>query len=110
MRDLWKQATRIARRESKVIPIAPRPTLNWFAKQMEIKLRENDHLCGWKDCTIEWLLSRLGEEVAELEDAMGCCSRCGVKRIAFDAQEVIQEAADVANFAMMIADVSRRRE
>ena len=72
---------------------APRKTVQWFARQMEAKLRENDHKGGWDDCELGWLLRRLGQEVGELRRALK------------KEKHVVREAADVANFAMMIADV-----
>ena len=55
---------------------------------------------GWKHESIAYLLNRLGEEVAELCDA-----------IEFNQprEVVIKECADVANFPMMIADVYRQK-
>jgi hypothetical protein len=69
-----------------------RPVVQWFAEQMELQLRANDHKGGWAGDSTESLLDRLDEEVAELRE-------CSSKR-------EIEEAADVANFAMMIADQS----
>jgi len=60
---------------------------------MEKKLRENDYKKHWSNCDHQYLLNRLKEEVTELEKPMW---------------DVIEEAADVANFAMMIADNERR--
>ncbi len=66
----------------------------WFAQQMEQKLRENDHKGGWHHNKAPELVSRLLEEVAELRTAL---TQPG-------SAETVAEAADVANFAMMIAD------
>ncbi len=71
-----------------------------FASLMEKKLRENDHKGGWQGEDKEYLLRRLTEEMGELERAATAFvtpSR-GWRDI------VGSEAADVANFAMMIAD------
>jgi hypothetical protein len=57
---------------------------------MEMRLRANDHKGGWYDCTLQYLKKRLHEEVMELRS-----SRRDTR---------VEEAADVANFAMMIAD------
>ncbi|MBH0331464.1 hypothetical protein ABH14_16950 [Brevibacillus brevis] len=78
----------------------------WFAEQMEAKLKENDHKEGWNGCGIFWLKNRLIEEVNELSDAMdaGHNSESGL-----DVENIIREAADVANFAMMIADKAKKR-
>jgi hypothetical protein len=81
-----------------------REPIRWFATKMESELRANDHKGGWSDCNIWWLLSRLREEVDELEVAMHMAT---AGDIGWD--EVIAESADVANFAMMIADRVRVR-
>ncbi len=72
-----------------------RPCVDWFAQQMERVLRQNDHKGGWDEMFFNDLIDRLHEEVSELEN-------CGCK-----PRRVIKEAADVANFAMMIADQHR---
>lgn len=74
----------------------PREPLAWFARVMEKCLRENDHKPGWQSDTLEELLERLEEEVDELKSGR------------LSNEDVIREAADVANFAMMIADNARR--
>ena len=61
---------------------------------MEAKLRENDHKGGWQGDTATSLLKRLREETDEVEQAL----------MAWEPELVLREAADVANFAMMIAD------
>lgn len=69
-----------------------------FAKRMESKLAKNRHKGnrdGWLKDSEYSLLNRLREEVAELNDAMD-------RQESF--VEVADEAADVANFAMMIGD------
>jgi len=83
-------------------PAADSPT--WphvlrFAKVMEHKLALNRHKGdreGWSSSDVFSLLDRLDEEVEELNDSIGINS--------IPAAKVIVEAADVANFAMMIAD------
>jgi NTP pyrophosphatase (non-canonical NTP hydrolase) len=70
-----------------------RPPLAWFANEMERQLEENDYKRGWKNCTQRFLLKRLNQEVREL-----------MKAIKQGKPYVVEEAADVANFAMMIAD------
>lgn len=67
-----------------------------FAIAMEEKLLLHDDRGGWRNEEIEWLLRRAREELVELEGAI----KQG--RPAFD---VLDEAADVGNFAMMVADV-----
>jgi NTP pyrophosphatase (non-canonical NTP hydrolase) len=61
---------------------------------MEQKLRANDHKGGWDDDTLGALFARLLEEVEEL--------RAGIDLRSGSC--IIDEAADVANFCMMLAD------
>jgi hypothetical protein len=76
--------------------LKPRSEVRWFAKEMESTLKKNDHKGGWQKETMEYLFNRLKEEVDELEPAL------------YDKyRKCIREAADVANFAMMIADNNR---
>lgn len=76
-----------------------RPQLRDFANRMEHKLRQNDHKGGWQDCASDWLLRRLEEELQELRIALATGTLLDVE----------EEAADVANFAMMLADQMKRR-
>ena len=78
--------------------ITLRPEVAWFAEQMELVLRANDHKPGWQNDAPVDLLKRLYEEVEELRDGMF---------IPVNANTIVKEAADVANFAMMIADQRR---
>ncbi|MCK9361709.1 hypothetical protein M0Q28_05835 [Patescibacteria group bacterium] len=70
-----------------------------FAVVMQQKIDANSHKSGWEYCTIKWLLNRLVQEKGELKRAIE-------KKLHPD--EIDREAADVANFAMMIADNYRR--
>lgn len=72
-----------------------------FAELMELALRDNDHKPGWRDDTARDLLRRASEELEELRDAIG---RRGVAPST--PSQIAREAADVANFCMMIADVT----
>jgi len=76
-----------------------RSEVAWFAEKMEEKLLENDRKSHWKGCSDKWLLNRLRQETGELKRAIGS---------KLDSEQVAREAADVANFAMMIADNARR--
>ncbi len=69
-----------------------RPVIMSFAQRMEMKLRKNDYKGGWHNELTTHLQRRLLEEVIELFNAVG-------------REDKYNEAADVANFAMMIADV-----
>ena len=68
-----------------------------FARAMESALRENDWKGHWRYCTGTYLFNRLRGEVNELSRAT-------------TPEDRLEEAADVANFAMMIADNAKRRK
>ena len=71
-----------------------------FAAAMEHTLQRHDNKDGWYDCTPEWLLMRLKQEVEELTFV--------IRDRKFHSHQIVeakQEAIDVANFAMMIWDV-----
>jgi NTP pyrophosphatase (non-canonical NTP hydrolase) len=80
----------------------PRGVVLRFAVEMEKKLAENDHKGGWDDCEPEWLLKRLREETRELAKLVRAEPNDRVASLE-TATQVAREAADVANFAMMIA-------
>lgn len=85
-----------------------RGCVRWFADVMEKKLRENDDKGGWDGCGPQFLLGRLMDERDELLIAIeGLGSAPDEERVAY-IEKAISEAADVANFAMMIADVLRQ--
>lgn len=67
----------------------------WFTRIMEKVLRDNDFKGGWENCSNSYLIAKLNGEVDELKAAIW-------KDL--DTRTIIQEAADVANVAMMIAD------
>lgn len=75
-----------------------RPEVRAFAEVMEAQLRRNDHKPGWKHDEPDALLKRLREETEELQEV---CD----EQTSDSGPEILREAADVANFAMMIADV-----
>jgi len=85
----------------------PRQELRWFARRMEDELRANDHKGGWHSCGDGYLLRRIADERAELGRALRKLARKvarGGTVTQKEIQSVVAEAADVANFAMMIAD------
>lgn len=73
----------------------------WFFQAMADKLSANSHKRGWDECSVGYLRTRLAQEVCELRRA--------IDRRA-PAEAITKECADVANFAMMIADVYREDE
>ena len=83
-----------------------------FAQNMQEKLDKNKHKeCDemnpdskgrkWEHCDFYWLLYRLREETLELELALRNELDC-------DWEKVMDEAADVGNYAMMIHDNANR--
>lgn len=74
-----------------------RPEIAQFAIDMELKLMRNNAKGGWHGMDVGQLLRLLAKELDELADAI----------VHGSGQDVIDEAADVANYAMMIADLYR---
>ena len=71
-----------------------------FAILMQTKLdasvaKDDRSRAFWRQSNLWWLVSRLLDETAELVEALSRDAK----------QEALLETADVANFAMMIADV-----
>ena len=77
-------------------PRLPRPALVTFAEEMERKMALNDDKPSFRLESTNALLQKLRMEVRELEDA--------IKMVEPPAR-VLEEAADVANFAYMIAEL-----
>ena len=70
----------------------------WFAEQMELKLRQNDHKTDWRQEKTSRLYCLMQDEEFELRNEL-------LKELASsDETRIIKECADIANFAMMIAD------
>ena len=74
--------------------VYPRASVQWFAEEMERKLQRNDHKSGWRGEALQYLSMRLTQERKEFADALA----------SKDKERIISECADIANFAMMIAD------
>lgn len=72
-----------------------------FAELMELRLKENDEKGGWSENDIWHLYERLCEEKDELFEAILKIERSCLHSGIIDVRV---EAADTANFAMMIAD------
>lgn len=86
-----------------------RDEVKWFADRMEQKLRRNDGKGGWKTCNPKYLQKRIEEEFREMTDCMSAVGTAiffhGKVSDAF-IEEFIGECADIANFAMMLADLA----
>jgi len=95
----------------KVVDVDIRPAVAQFATLMEAKLRQRDDRPGWKGQSVDWLLGRLCDEVDELRMALLLVDRPEPEQSPRETFERLalasaaDECADVANFAMMIADV-----
>lgn len=73
--------------------------LKQFVDAMTYKLMKNRHKGRWEGATIPDMVKRLKEEVAELEEALSRGSEI----------EIILEAADCANFSMIIANIAIKK-
>jgi len=71
-----------------------RPEVQRFAELMELTLLMHDNKEHWSGITIPQLFINLVVEVAELAEAINN----------YDFTAITNEAVDVANYAMMIAD------
>ena len=84
-----------------------RPALRAFAQDMEARLRANDHKSGWLHDHDPHLLKRLEKNLAKLTRAL---EDAALLKQNGCHEAISREAADVANFAMMLADRWRPRE
>lgn len=75
------------------------PEIKQLVDAMRYKLRKNAHKGRWEDLDVPGALKRLREEVDELEEALSRDSQI----------EIILEAADVANFALMIVNIAAKK-
>lgn len=92
--------------ETELMRMSVRPEVAWFAEQMELQLKANDHKGGWSNLDMDYFFRRLDEELDELSVASVLVEQDATDEV---VAGVIREAADVANFALMIADVARQR-
>lgn len=78
---------------------ASRPVVKEFAREMEKQLSVNDYKGGWSKSLSSFLLDELISNTGKLRGAINHK----------DSQEVItRRAANIANFAMMLADNERK--
>lgn len=75
--------------------------LLWFTWRMHKMLWKNRHKGGWDYDHSEDLLVRLKQEISELEKELNNPYKHQDQKLYYP--KVVNEAADVANFAMMIA-------
>lgn len=83
--------------------------VNDFASDMRRKLAEprNRSKTSWKDCALSYLMGRLDEELEELRDEIVAYVIDDEPLRQRHARAVIDEAADVGNFAAFIANAVR---
>jgi hypothetical protein len=82
-------------------PLELRHEIAAFAQEMEAALRRHDAERGergWANSTRTWLLASLVEHVVKLRASI------------FSGGDYMRDAADVANFAMMLADLNNPGE
>jgi len=82
------------------------PIVKKFAKEMEAKLESNRHKGDretWRKSTPESILVRLEEELMELEEEIDFL-KLHPRDVAV-RRRIVHEAADIANFALIIADI-----
>ncbi len=72
-----------------------RQAVDKFAEVMKAKLERDVYKGSWDGCSTEYLTCRAVDEMTELAKAIDSN---------LSKKEVTKEAADVANFVMMIAD------
>jgi NTP pyrophosphatase (non-canonical NTP hydrolase) len=77
-----------------------RPEVAKFAQAMEDELKANDHKGGWDKDTVAALLDRAQDELFELREAVA---------LRFSDETILSEAADTANFVMMVAENYRKQ-
>lgn len=91
---------------TEVVPLEDlihREELVWFASKMDEQLSDNDHKGHWCDEKPSYLLYKLIAELAELTETLHeNMSDWANQKYTRDA--IVSECADLANYAMMIAD------
>jgi hypothetical protein len=75
-----------------------RKEVNWFAHEMEKQLKANEHKPGWSHCPYEFLINELERNLHRIKHSSVAYS------------EFRRRCANIANFAMMLADNDRREE
>ena len=77
-------------------------SVEWFAREMTIKLDANINKRHWFRSSYGYLFDGLMEEVKELEEDLQD------DKVPYKHKKIIAECADVANRAMMIADKAKK--
>lgn len=87
-----------------------RQEVKGFALEMEMVLRLNDKKkIHWSELSLKWLFKRLNDECKELKNEINKVSNPYILTKK-EVNRIIRESADVANFAMMIADNAKHHQ
>lgn len=81
-----------------------RESVQWFATVMEVVLRKNDHKGGWENEPFQYFIDRMRDELSEIEGAIA-----NLRPSDGDLIDLVNECADLANFAMMLAENAHRK-
>jgi hypothetical protein len=86
-------------------------TVEWFSQQMQHKLYQNRNKNHWSGSNYDYLKDRLLDEYEEMSEQLRMLQASEKNLLPSDAwtkeeckKIIIQECADIANIAMMIAD------
>ena len=87
-----------------------RKEIKWFCEEMENKLKKNDYKTHWTKTWVPNLFMSLSSEVSELKKLKHKYSLGGETKVEkpltkTDRKNIVGECADIANYAMMIADI-----
>lgn len=80
-----------------------RPEVYAFSKQMNNRLEENDHkdLIGWKSISTAEAIHHIGRNLSNLSTVEALYKKD--QKVEY-LESIIEEAADIGNYAMMIVD------
>lgn len=84
-----------------------RPAVDWFTDQMELKLRDNDYMLGWGNRLSLTLYGKLGESFLKLHKHI--LNQKHVPNLRDIDRKIKKECIDLANYAMMIADLNEHK-
>ena len=76
------------------------PRLRWFVRQMKEKLKQNEYKSDWRKLSTKKNMKAIKDELRELSFEL-----FGYDENFNNGDSVIDECADVANRAMMLADL-----
>ena len=82
-----------------------RECLKIFAGAMEVQLRANEWRGGWDVESFGNMLAALDKQRQQLKLAIKHLSQGKVK-----PEELVRRAADVANYAMIVAEIARKEQ